>query len=84
MSPHDFGSGLRMSAEAGDKSFFVFRVEDLCIDTTGSSSVPDDMDDEQWLRLILAFRSAQDLHVAGELATDIFILCVQQMRGTTP
>ena len=50
---------------------FLFRVEDLGIDTTGSSSVPDDMDAEQWVRLMLAFRSAKDFRVAGECATDI-------------
>ena len=50
---------------------FISRIEDLGIDTTGSSSVPDDMDGEQWVRLILAFRSAEDFRLAGELATDI-------------
>jgi hypothetical protein len=52
-------------------SLFLSCVEDLGIDTTGSPSVPDDMDAEQWVRLILAFRSAKDFRVAGELATDV-------------
>ena len=50
---------------------FLFCVEDLGIDTTGSSSVLDDMDAGQWVRLILAFRSAKNFRVAGECATDI-------------
>ncbi|KAI9451040.1 hypothetical protein BJY52DRAFT_1419285 [Lactarius psammicola] len=50
---------------------FLFSVEDLGIMTIGSSSVPDDMDNEQWLRLIRAFGGAKDFHVAGELVTDI-------------
>jgi len=33
--------------------------------------LPDDMDDEQWLRLIRAFDGAKDFRVAGD-ATDIF------------
>ena len=50
---------------------FISSVEDLGIDTTGSSGVPDDMDSEQWVRLILAFQGAKDFRVAGELAADI-------------
>ena len=50
---------------------FISRIEDLSIDTTSSSSVPDDMDSEQWVRLVLAFSSAKDFRLAGELATDI-------------
>ncbi len=52
-------------------SSFLFRVEDLGIKTIGLLSVPDDMDDKQWLRLIHAFGGAKDLCVDGELATDI-------------
>jgi len=33
--------------------------------------VPDDMDGEQWLRLIRTFDGAKDFRVAGERATDI-------------
>ena len=39
--------------------------------TDGLSSVPDDMDDEQWLRVIRSFDGAKDFRVASELATDI-------------
>ncbi len=52
-------------------SSFLFSVEDLSIKTIGPSSVPDDMDDEQWLRLIRAFDSAKDFRVTSELATGI-------------
>ena len=52
-------------------SSFLHSVESLSIMTAGLSSVPDDMDDEQWLRPIGAFSSAKVLRVASELATDI-------------
>ncbi|KAH9178396.1 hypothetical protein EDB89DRAFT_1171618 [Lactarius sanguifluus] len=52
-------------------SSFLSSVEDLVIKTIEPSSVPDDMDDEQWLRLIRAFDGAKDFHVGGKLATDI-------------
>ncbi|KAH9034408.1 hypothetical protein EDB84DRAFT_1486911, partial [Lactarius hengduanensis] len=50
---------------------FLFNVEELSIDTIDASAVPDDMDDEQWLRLIRAFGGVKDFYVTGELATDI-------------
>jgi hypothetical protein len=49
----------------------LFSVEDLRIEMAGPSSVPDDMDDEQWPQLIRAFGGAKDFHMASELATDI-------------
>ncbi len=52
-------------------SSFLSSVEDLGIDTIGPSCVPDDMDGEQWLRLIRTFDGAKDFRVAGERATDI-------------
>jgi hypothetical protein len=52
-------------------STFLHSVEDLGIKTTGLSSMPDDVDDEQWLRLIRVFDSLKDFRVAGDLATDI-------------
>ena len=52
-------------------SSFLFSVEALGIKTIGPSSVPDDVDEEQWLRLICAFDGAKDFRVSGELATDI-------------
>ncbi|KAH9006662.1 hypothetical protein EDB83DRAFT_730101 [Lactarius deliciosus] len=50
---------------------FLHSVEDLGVETNGSSSVPDDMDDEQWQRPIHAFNNVKDFRVAGDLATDI-------------
>ncbi|KAI9451047.1 hypothetical protein BJY52DRAFT_131417 [Lactarius psammicola] len=52
-------------------SSFIFSVEDLRIKAIEPSSVPDDMDDEQWLGLIHAFDGAKDLRVTGQLATDM-------------
>ncbi|KAH9058347.1 hypothetical protein EDB87DRAFT_1685321 [Lactarius vividus] len=52
-------------------SSFLFNVENLGIETIGPPSVPDDMNGEQWLRLIRIFDSAKDFRVAGELSTDI-------------
>ena len=50
---------------------FLFRVEDLGIDTTQSSSGQGDVDGEQWLELFRAFGSARHFRVAGLHATDI-------------
>jgi hypothetical protein len=52
-------------------SSFLCSVEDLRIETAGPSSVPDDTDDGQWLRLIRTFDGTKDFHLAGELATAI-------------
>jgi hypothetical protein len=52
-------------------SSFLSSVEDLGIETIVLSSVPDDMNDEQWLRLIRAFDGAKDFRVDDELATEI-------------
>jgi hypothetical protein len=49
----------------------LFGVENLDIETVGRSKAPDDMDDEQWLRLICPFSSAKYFCVSNELATDI-------------
>jgi hypothetical protein len=66
-------------------SLLLFCVEDLGIDATGSSGVPDDMDAEQWVRLILAFRSAKNFRVAGERATDILgALCSADEETVLP
>ncbi|KAH9068255.1 hypothetical protein EDB83DRAFT_2551502 [Lactarius deliciosus] len=51
-------------------STFLFSVDDLGIETAGPSSVLDNMDDEQWLRIIRAFNGVKDFRLAGELATD--------------
>jgi hypothetical protein len=55
----------------GHFSPFIFRIEDLRIDGTRSSSEQSDMYQEQWLQLIRAFSGARDFRVVGELATDI-------------
>ncbi|KAH9057859.1 hypothetical protein EDB87DRAFT_975753 [Lactarius vividus] len=60
-----------ISQICGHFSSFLFNVEDLDIKTNGLSSVPDDMDDEQWQQPIRPFDNVKDLRVAGDLATDI-------------
>jgi len=52
-------------------SSLLSSVEDLGIKTMEPSSVPDDINDEQWLRLIHTFGGAKDFRVASELVTDI-------------
>ncbi|KAH9178327.1 hypothetical protein EDB89DRAFT_2181295, partial [Lactarius sanguifluus] len=52
-------------------STFLISVEDLGIEAIGPSSVPDDMDDEQWLRPICAFDGAKDFRLDDKLATDV-------------
>jgi hypothetical protein len=52
-------------------SSFLFSVEDLRIETAGPSSAPDDVDDEQWLRLVRTFDGAKDFYLAGKLAAAI-------------
>ncbi|KAH8984731.1 hypothetical protein EDB92DRAFT_1467987 [Lactarius akahatsu] len=52
---------------------FLFRVNNLRINMTQSSSGQNDVDGEQWLELIRAFGGATDLPVASELTT--VILC---------
>ncbi|KAH9028509.1 hypothetical protein EDB84DRAFT_1563086 [Lactarius hengduanensis] len=52
-------------------SSFLFNVEDLGIMTIGPSSVPDDVDDDQWQGLIRVFDRAKDFRVVGEFATEI-------------
>jgi len=50
---------------------FLFRVKNLGINTTRSSSEQDDVDGEQWLELVRSFGGARDFWVAGGLTTDI-------------
>ncbi|KAH9059948.1 hypothetical protein EDB87DRAFT_1619398 [Lactarius vividus] len=45
---------------------FLFRVDNLGINTSQSSSGQDDVDGEQWLELIRAFGGATDFRVADE------------------
>ena len=52
-------------------SSLLFSIENLGVETVGPPSLPDGMDDEQWLRVIRAFGGAKDFRVASELATDI-------------
>jgi hypothetical protein len=49
----------------------LFGVEKLGIVTAGRTKAPDDMDDEQWLRLLRVFDGAKDICVTNELAADI-------------
>jgi hypothetical protein len=60
-----------ISQICGQLSSFFFSVEHLGIKTAGPSSVPDDMNDEHWLRLIRTFSGAKEFRMASELATDI-------------
>ncbi|KAH9010356.1 hypothetical protein EDB83DRAFT_426995 [Lactarius deliciosus] len=50
---------------------FLSGVNNLRITMTQSSSGQNDMNDEQWLELIRAFRGATDFRVADKLTTDI-------------
>ena len=49
----------------------ISSVEDLHIETSEPSIVPDDMDDEQWLRLTRGFDNTKDFRLVGKLVTDI-------------
>jgi hypothetical protein len=50
---------------------FLFRVEELRINTTRSPSGQDDEAGEQWLDLVRSFSGARDFWMANELTTDI-------------
>ncbi|KAH9057894.1 hypothetical protein EDB87DRAFT_915041 [Lactarius vividus] len=75
--------GLQISCEQLDWQLFsisqicdhfsslLFNVENLGIMTIGPSSVPDDMDDEQWQGHIRVFDGAKDFRVVGKFATEI-------------
>jgi hypothetical protein len=52
-------------------SSFLFSVKDLRIKSVRLPSLPDDMVDEQWLRLIRAFDGTKDFYVADEIGIDI-------------
>ncbi|KAI9443953.1 hypothetical protein H4582DRAFT_1807397 [Lactarius indigo] len=54
-----------MAQVCGQFSPFLPRVTELSINTTRSSSVQDDVDDEQWLGLIHLFGGARDFYVAN-------------------
>ena len=56
---------------------FLFRVEELRINTTQAPSGQDGVDGEQWLDLFLAFGSTKDFRMAGDLVTNI-------MRALSP
>ncbi|KAI9455576.1 hypothetical protein BJY52DRAFT_1417429 [Lactarius psammicola] len=60
---------------------FLFRIRNLGIYTTQSSSGQDDVDGEQWLELLRAFGGAKDLRVAGELSTNILCALRPVDRG---
>jgi hypothetical protein len=50
---------------------FLFRVKDLRVSSTRASTGQDDIYSRLWLELIGAFGGAEDVCVAGELATDM-------------
>ena len=52
-------------------SAFLFRINDLGIDSIQSPSGNDNMDDEQWIEIICSFGRATDFRVAGVHVTDI-------------
>jgi hypothetical protein len=61
---------------------FLFRVEELKINTTNSSSVQDDAASEQWLNIVRSFDGARDLQIAGKHTKDI-ICALSQADGET-
>ena len=52
-------------------SAFLFRVEDLRINTVQPSTLLDDGNRGQWLEIVRRFRCAKWLHIAGKYSTDI-------------
>jgi hypothetical protein len=50
---------------------FLFRVEELRVNTTRLSSGPDDEAGEQWLDLVRPFGRARDFQMGNKLSTDI-------------
>jgi hypothetical protein len=50
---------------------FIFRVNNLGIDTTQSPPGQDDVDSGQWLELVRSFGGVGDFWLAGEYTTDI-------------
>ncbi|KAH9172657.1 hypothetical protein EDB89DRAFT_1964266 [Lactarius sanguifluus] len=59
---------------------FLLGTGDLGIITRPPSSGQDDIDGENWLRLLRPFSRAEKFYVAGELATDI-MHALQQVEG---
>jgi hypothetical protein len=50
---------------------FLFRVNNIGINTTRSSSGQDNVDGAQWLEVVRSFGLARGFSVAGELTTDV-------------
>ena len=50
---------------------FLFRVENLCIDSTGEPSGQGGVGGERWLELIREFGAAKELRLSGVYVTDI-------------
>ena len=62
---------------------FIFRVEDLHINTIQLSSEKGDTDDGQWLKLLHSFRGVKVFYVGSKLVTDILVaLCVANAKRT--
>ena len=63
---------------------FLFRVQNLSIKTTQSSSEQDDVNGEQWLELVRSFDGTRVLDVTNQLTTDILrALCRADGGHTT-
>jgi hypothetical protein len=62
---------------------FLFRVKELRINTTRSSSGQDDEADEQWLDLVRSFDGITDFWMANELTADILCALGQTDEGHT-
>jgi hypothetical protein len=55
VSCEQFNWQLSSMSQICDHFFSLFSVENLGVNTEGPSNLPDDIDDEEWLRLICAF-----------------------------
>ena len=58
---------------------FLSRVEDLHIHATQLASGHDNMDCENWARLVHLFKGVRRFHLAGNLSTDV-VLSLEQYR----
>jgi hypothetical protein len=58
-----------MAQVCGQFSYFLFRVEQLSLNTTQSSSGQDDLVGEHWLELVRPFDGTRDFRVADKLTT---------------
>ncbi|KAN0142020.1 hypothetical protein V8E53_000482 [Lactarius tabidus] len=60
---------------------FIFRVEDLHINTIQLSSEKGDMDHGSWMKLLHSFRGVKEFYVGTKLVTDILVaLCLANAK----